>query len=61
MSSVWYGLSIVGVAIVIFWFIQNDALTDGQTKGIFAMKPPGGRAARKRRRKRAKFSLKDVS
>ncbi|HVZ70357.1 MAG TPA: hypothetical protein VG891_12915 [Rhizomicrobium sp.] len=58
MSGVWYGLSMVGVALVIYWYIKNDAVPmDQRTSGIFAMKISSDMRIRNRT-KRKPFSLK---
>jgi hypothetical protein len=38
MSGIYYALSIVGVFIIINWFVRNDGMT--KTSGLLAMKPP---------------------
>lgn len=61
MSGIWYGLSMVGVALIIQWFIQNDNVPmDQRTTGLFAMKLPSDMRPR-RQRQRKPFSLKDSS
>jgi hypothetical protein len=57
MDSIWYGLAMVAIYFVVYWFITNDKLPEGQTTGILAMKPPAVR--RGRRQPRPKFSLGD--
>lgn len=58
MDSVWYGLSIVAIYILLHWYIINDGMTGGETKGLLAMKPPDMGPARVYRRKRERFSMK---
>lgn|GEM_PF-3373168 len=60
MNSLWYGLAMVAIVFVIRWMIQNDALADKETKGVFAMKPPTSAGINAKRAKRKKFSLDDV-
>lgn len=60
MDSVWYGLAIVAIYIVIHWYILNDGMTGGETKGVLAMKPPDQGPAVIYRRKRGRFSMKNV-
>jgi hypothetical protein len=38
MSGIYYALSIVGVFIIIHWFVMNDRRQ--KTSGLLAMKPP---------------------
>ncbi len=56
MNSIWYGLAMVAIFVLVHWFVTNDSLPDGETKGIFAMKLP--RAVRPKGR--PKFSLRDT-
>lgn len=55
MNSVWYGLAMVAVLIVVYWFVTNDKSVD-ETHGVLAMKPTGHTKAT-----RKKFSLKPES
>jgi hypothetical protein len=52
VNSVWYGLAMVAVLIVVYWFVTNDKSVD-ETHGVLAMKPTGHTKAT-----RKKFSLK---
>jgi hypothetical protein len=57
MDSIWYGLSMVAIYIVVHWFITNDKLPEPETRGFLAMKPPVAR--RGPREPRPKFSLEN--
>jgi hypothetical protein len=59
VDSIWYGLGIIAILIVVHWYITNDGLPDGQTKGLLAMKRPEEMAPPKTRG-RPKFSLKNT-
>ncbi len=49
MDGLFYLMSIMGVGLVMWWVIQNDAVPpDRATKGMFAMLS-GAQLARKRR------------
>ncbi len=52
MNSVWYGLAMVAVIIVVYWFITNDKSVD-ETHGVLAMK-----STVKAKATRKKFSLR---
>lgn len=56
MNSLWYGLAMVAILVVVYWYIVNDKPLNSETHGVLAMKRPGkAEAIRKWRRK--KFSL----
>ena len=52
VNSVWYGLAMVAVIIVVYWFITNDKSVD-ETHGVLAMK-----STVKAKATRKKFSLR---
>jgi len=52
MQGIYYLLSIVAVFVVFIWYIRNDQLANGEpTRGILAMKEPGGALYPKERKR----------
>ncbi len=58
MNSAWYALSMVGIFLVIRWYIMNDGADANGGKGFLAMKRE--QKPRKLKRDRVKFSLDNV-
>jgi hypothetical protein len=61
LDSIWYGIAILALFIVIRWWIINDTVTNGETRGFLAMKPPNQEPAVNPRRRRAPFSVKNLN
>ncbi len=60
MGGIYYGLSMVAVFLVIYWFIKNDSVPmDDRTSGFLAMKLTKDVLVRKKSR-RGPISLSDL-
>ena len=59
MDAAYYGLTIVAIFVILFWYIQNErASPDDASLGLLATKKPSAFAMPKdQRKKRRKFSF----
>ncbi|HTO40735.1 MAG TPA: hypothetical protein VL026_07140 [Rhizomicrobium sp.] len=60
MNSLWYGLAMIAIIVVVHWMITNDGRADDETTGVLAMKSATKDGLGGKRAKRKKFSLEDV-
>jgi hypothetical protein len=59
MDSIYYGLTIVAIFIILFWFIQNERKSpDDAALGLLATKSASAFATKNKRKRRPKFPLK---
>lgn len=50
-SGIFYFVSLIGVALIAFWYIRNDNVRAGDaTRGLLRMKPPSSSDGTDRRR-----------